>query len=116
MLKPVDPDNKPQGDERPIGELVRQLVEDGKAYAKAEFGVVEAIARAKGKALILPAGLFVAAFFFGLATIMALAIGLFFVFYSLMSAILAGLLTVLIFAATAAGLGWYAVQRLKQVI
>ena len=44
--------------ERPVGELVHELIEDGKAYARAEVGVVKAIARARGNALALPAGLF----------------------------------------------------------
>ena len=34
MLKPTDPGNDPQN-ERPIGELVSELVDEGKAYAKA---------------------------------------------------------------------------------
>ena len=33
MLKPTDPGNDPQN-ERPIGELVSELVDEGKAYAK----------------------------------------------------------------------------------
>ena len=59
MLKPVDPGPPP---ERPVGELVGQLIDEGKAYARAEFGLVTAIAAAKGKALAIPAALFGAAF------------------------------------------------------
>src|SRR5205814_38363 len=36
MLKPVDPGPPPP--ERPIGELVHELIENGKAYAQAELG------------------------------------------------------------------------------
>ena len=54
MLKPVEPDRSRP--ERPIGELVHELIEDGKAYARAEIDLLKAIAAAKGKALaILPA-------------------------------------------------------------
>ena len=35
---------QPGGAERPVGELVHQLVEDGKAYARAEIGLAKAIA------------------------------------------------------------------------
>ena len=47
--------------ERPIGEIVHELIEDGKAYARAEVDLAKAIAAAKGKALTLPAALFGAA-------------------------------------------------------
>ena len=40
MLKPPDQDSGlPPQDEPTVGELVHQLVEDGKAYARAEFEV-----------------------------------------------------------------------------
>ena len=37
MLKPADPGPPPP--ERPIGELVNELIEEGKAYAQAELGL-----------------------------------------------------------------------------
>ena len=115
MLKRTDPGREtPQA--RPIGELVNQLVEDGKAYATAEIGVVQAILKAKGKALILPSSLFVVAFMLVLAGIVGLALGVFFKLYGAMDPILAGLLAFILFAAIAGGLGWYAVQRLKQIL
>jgi hypothetical protein len=113
MLKPTDPGNNPQG-ERPIGELVSELVEQGKAYAKAELDVVKAIAVSKGKALVIPAGLFGVAFMVGLAAIMALAFGVFMELYAFMDPLLAGFLSFLLFAAIAGGLGWYGAQRLKR--
>ena len=58
MLKPVEPTPPP---ERPIGELVHELVEEGKAYARAELDLAKAIAAAKAKALALPAGVLVGA-------------------------------------------------------
>ena len=57
MLKPADQSKSPPP-ERPIGDLVQQLTEEGKAYARAELGVAKAIAAAKARALALPAGLF----------------------------------------------------------
>ena len=113
MLKPTDPGNDPQG-ERPIGELVSELVDEGKAYAKAELDVLKAIATAKGKALIIPAGLFGAAFIVALAAIMALAFGVFMELYAFLDPLIAGLISFLLFAAIAGGLGWYGVQRVKR--
>jgi len=37
MLKPADPGPPPA--ERPVGELVHELIEEGKAYARAEIGL-----------------------------------------------------------------------------
>ena len=113
MLKPTDPGNDPQG-ERPIGELVSELVDEGKAYAKAELDVIKAIATAKGKALIVPAGLFGVAFMVALAAIIALAFGVFMELYAFMDPLIAGLISFLLFAAIAGGLGWYGVQRVKR--
>ena len=63
MLKPPnEPEPTPGDTDRPVGELVHELIEDGKAYARAEVGVVKAIATAKANALKLPAILFGIAF------------------------------------------------------
>ena len=113
MLKPPDPGEGPHS-ERPVGELVNQLVEDGKAYARAELGVARAIADAKAKALVLPAGLFGAAFLLAQAAVTVLAVGLFVALWAVMPALFAGLIAFLLFAGIASGLGWYAVQRLRR--
>ena len=116
MLKPADPPIQPPepGDERPIGELVHQLVEEGKAYAQAELGVAKAIAAAKAAALQGPAILFGAAFLLLQAAVTVLAVAAFLALLPLMGPVLAGLLAFAIFAAIAAGLGWRAVQMIKR--
>jgi hypothetical protein len=111
MLKPADPG--PQ-QERPVGELVHELIEDGKAYARAEVGLAKAIATAKGKALILPAALFGAAFVFALAGITALAVGVVMALAKFIGPLAAGFIGMLIFTGTAGGLGWYGAQRLSR--
>jgi hypothetical protein len=111
MLKPTDQGG---GAERPVGELVHQLVEDGKDYAKAELDVVKAMAAAKGKALALPAGLFGAAFIFALAAVTALAVGVVLALTKFVGPLLAGLLGLLIFAGTGGALGWYGYVRLRR--
>src|SRR6476620_4033505 len=109
MLKPPEPGAGPNS-ERPVN----QLVEDGKAYARAELGVAKAIANAKAKALVLPAGLFGAAFLLAQGAVTVLAVGLFVALWAVMPALLAGLIAFLVFAGIAGGLGWYAVVRLKR--
>ena len=114
MLKPSDR-LQPGPPDRPVGELVHQLVEEGKAYALAEVGVVKAIAASKGKALALPAGLFAAALLSALAGITALAAGVVIALAKFVGPLLAGVLGLLIFAAIAGALAWYGVQRLRNV-
>ena len=113
MLKPGEHLQAPPP-ERPVGELVHQLLEEGKAYARAEVGVVKAIATSKGKALALPAGLLGAALLVAQAAITILAVGLFSMLQWVVGTILAGFLTFLIFAAIAGALVWYALRRLRE--
>jgi hypothetical protein len=111
MLKPADPG--PQ-EERPIGELVQELIEEGKAYARAEIGLAKAIAAAKGKALILPLALFATAFILALAAVTALAVGVVMALAKFIGPLAAGFIGLLIFAGIAGGLGWYGAQRLSR--
>lgn len=111
MLKPVDP---PPG-ERPVGELVHQLIEDVKAYARAELALVKAIASQKASALVLPAALFGAAFLCALAGVVALAMGVVMSLAWILGPLLAGLAGLLVFGAIAGGLAWFAVQRIRNL-
>lgn len=112
MLKPVDPGPLPP--ERPIGELVHELIENGKAYARAEIGLAKAIATAKGKALAIPAALFALAFILALAAVTALAVGVVIALETFIGPLAAGFLAMLIFTALAGLLGWYGYQRLRR--
>ena len=116
MLKPSDPALRPSdpGDERPVGELVHQLVEDGKAYAAAELGVVKATASAKAGALTVPAILLGAAFLLLQAAVTVVAVAVFLGLVLVMGPVLAGLVAFLIFAGAAAGLGWLGVRQAKR--
>ena len=111
MLKPVDPG---PDQERPIGDLVHELIEEGKAYARAEIGLAKAIATAKGKALIVPAILFGTAFILSLAAVTALAVGGVMALAKFIGPLAAGFIGMLIFAAIAGLLGWYGAQRLSR--
>jgi hypothetical protein len=112
MLKPVDPGPLPP--ERPVGELVHELIEEGKAYARAEIGLAKAIANTKAKALVLPAALFGFAFIAALAAVVALAVGVVMGLAKYIGPLAAGFIGMLIFAAIAGGLGWYGAERLRR--
>ena len=112
MLKRTDP--PPEPPERPVGELVHELIEQGKDYARAEIGLAKAIAAAKGKALILPVALFCIAFIVALAAVTALAVGVVIALATFIGPLAAGFVGMLLFAAIAGGLGWYGYERLRR--
>ena len=114
MLKPAEPVMRPDPDSgRPIGDLVGELVDEGKAYARAELGLAKAIASAKADVLKVPAILLGGAFLLIQAGVTTLAVAVFLGLLPLMGPIFAGLLAFLIFAAVAGGLGWYAVKMIR---
>ena len=112
MLKPADPGPPPP--ERPVGDLVHELVEEGKAYARAEVGLAKAIATAKARALALPAALLATAAIVALAAVSALAAGVVIALARLIGPLAAGFMGMLLFAAIAGCLGWYGVERLRR--
>jgi len=112
MLKPADPGPPPP--QRPVGELVHELIEDGKAYARAELNLAKAIAAAKGKALVVPSAMFGAAFILALAAVVALAVGVVLALRSFIGPLAAGFVGMLIFAALAGLAGWYGYSRLRR--
>jgi len=112
MLKPADPGPLPP--ERPIGELVHELIENGKAYARAEFDLYKAIAAAQGKALAIPAALFAVAFICALAAVTALALGVVNALETFIGPLAAGFVGMLIFAGIAGLLGWAGYQKLRR--
>ena len=113
MLKPAEPTQAP---ERPIGELVQELVEEGKAYAKAETELAKAIAVAKAKALALPAGLFVGALFVAMAALNALAFGVVLALVKFIGPLAAGFIGLVIFGTIAGGLVWIGMERVRRVL
>ena len=63
-------------EERPIGELFGQLIDEGKAYAKAEFGLAKAEVGAKAEGAKKPALLGAAALLFLTAGVVVLCMTL----------------------------------------
>jgi hypothetical protein len=113
MLKPAEPPPPP---ERPIGELVHELIEEGKGYARAEVNLVKVIASAKARALVLPVALFGVAFILALAAVTALAVGVVIALAKFLGPLLAGLVGLLIFAAIAGGLAWWGAERMRRAL
>lgn len=117
MLKPADhqSDRLPRPeDERPVGELVHDLVENGKAYAKAEVDLAKAIAFAKANALKTPVIMFAAAVVLLQAAVNTLGVGGMLGLAVLIGPVLAGLVVFLILAGIAGGLAWYGAKRIRE--
>ena len=113
MLKPnAEPMQEPE-DAKPIGEVVHQLIDEGKAYAKAELDLAKAQALARAEALKLPAILLFAALLFGQAAVTMLAVTVALTLAPIIGPLGGGLVAVLLAGGAAALLGWLGVQRLK---
>ena len=118
MLKPAEP--LPGGPEpaegRLIAELLTQLVDDGKAYAQAEFNVAKAVVEEKTDAFKVPAVLGLAAFLFLQAGVVVFGMAVFATLSSRLGPFLAGLVATLLFLGIAGILGWYAARRLRDLL
>jgi hypothetical protein len=112
MLKPAD-DLPPRRGDRSLGELATQLVEDAKAYARAEFDFAKAVAADKSKGLAVAGVLFALAWLLAIGAISALCVAVFVSLAYLMPTWLAGLLTFFIVSALAGLVGWLGWQKLQ---
>src|SRR5215218_292678 len=113
MLKPANEPMQEPEDERPIGEVVHQLIDEGKAYAKAEVDLAKAQALAKAAEYKIPAILGFAALLFAQAAVTVLAVTIALALAPLIGPLGGGLVAVLVAAGAAALLGWLALDRLK---
>jgi hypothetical protein len=102
-------------DERPIGELFGQLIDEGKAYAKAELGLAKASAEAKADAAKKPALLGAAALLFLIAGVVVLCMTMALALATLVGPLAGGLIAALATFAIAAGLGLWAKQELGKL-
>jgi hypothetical protein len=113
MLKPANEPMQEPEDERPIGEVVHQLIDEGKAYAKAEVDLAKAQALAKAEAYKAPAILLFTALLFAQAAVTVLAVAIALALAPLIGPLGGGLVAVLAAGGAAALLGWLAINRLK---
>jgi hypothetical protein len=114
MLKPTDA--PPGGNERPIGELVSQLVDDGKAYAQAEIDLVKAIAADKAAAARTAAIFLGLALFIAFGAIVALSVGIVLALATLIGPLLGGVVAFVLIGAVAALLGWLGAQKIRAAL
>ena len=113
MLKHVSEPMPEPENERPIGEVVSQLVDEGKAYAKAEIDLAKETALAKVAAYKLPAALLFGALLFAQAAVTVLAVTIAMALAPLIGPLGGGLIAVLVAGGAAGLLVWLALQRLK---
>ena len=102
-------------DERPIGELFGQLIDEGKAYAKAELGLAKATAEAKANAATKPALLAGAALLFLIAGVVVLCMTIALALATLVGPLAGGLIAALLTFVIAGGLGLWARQELRKL-
>ncbi len=115
MLKPPNETMSGSGDdERPIGEIVGQLIDEGKDYARAELGLVKATAMVKAEGYKVPAVLIGVAVLLAQAAVAVLAFAAFLALAPLIGTILAGILVGAIVLGLAALLVKLAVRKLKE--
>jgi len=112
MLKPAKEAQEPE-DERPIGEVVHQLIDEGKAYAKAEFDLVKAEALAKAAGFRIPAILLFTALLFAQAAVTVLAVTVALTLAPMIGPLGGGLVAVLLAGGAAALLAWQGLEKLK---
>lgn len=114
MLKATEP--LPPKADRSFGELANQLIDDAKAYGRAELDLAKAVAADKSRSLLVAAVLFAVATIFAIAATSALCVAIFATLATHMSALLAGLLTFVLVGGIAAGIGWLGWQKLREAL
>ena len=100
-------------DERPIGELFGQLIDEGKAYAQAELGLAKASAEAKADEFKWPAVMLFSALLFAQAAVTVAAVTAALALATLIGPLAGGLVAILLTAGAAYLLYAAAMARLK---
>ena len=102
-------------DEKPIGELFGRLIDEGKAYARAELGLARATAEAKAEAAKKPVLLGAAALLFLIAGVVVLCMTMALALATLVGPLAGGLLATLITFGIAYGLFLWAMQEARKL-
>lgn len=105
----------PQPEEKSIGDLLQQLVEDGRAYADAEIGYYRTLLRAKLRDARAMLWMGAVALVLAQAAAVALVVGLVFTLSPLVGPGFATLIVVLAFLAIAGLMGWLAWTHVKRI-
>ena len=111
MLKPAEP--APPEDERPIGEIVSDLVDDAKAYAQAEFDLAKAIAADKARRIKVGAILLVVALVVAFGAVTAISVAIFALLATFLGPLLGGIVAFLLIGAVAGLLAWTGIAKVR---
>ncbi len=111
----MDSGGENEVEEPPIGELFGQLIDEGKAYAKAELGLAKATAEAKADAAKKPTLLAGAALLFLMAGVVVLCMTLALALATLVGPLAGGLIAAAITFAIAGGLGLWAKKEMGKL-
>jgi hypothetical protein len=112
MLKPAEP--APPDNERAIGDIVSDLVDDAKAYARAELDLAKAIAADKARGLKVGAALLAIAAFVAFGAITALSVGIFAFLAGFLGPLLGGIIAFLLIGAIAGVLAWAGIAKVRE--
>lgn len=111
MLQPPRLD-EPLPDDRPIGEIVGQLIDEAKAYASAEIDLAKLKAAAEARRFVRPAALGAAALLFVMGAVVVLGVTIALALASLIGPLAGGLIAVVVMLGFAGLLGLMARQAL----
>jgi hypothetical protein len=115
MLKPAGDHPRPGG-EASLGELATRLIEDAKAYARAEIDLAKAIAADKSRSIVIAAILFAAAMLVAIGAVCALSVAIFIALALQIGPVWGGLATFIIVGAVAALIGWLGWRKLQDAL
>jgi len=111
MLKPAEP--APPEDERPIGEIVSDLVDDAKAYAQAELDLAKAIAADKARRIKVGAILLVVALVVAFGAVTAISVAIFALLATFLGPLLGRIVAFLLIGAVAGLLAWTGIAKVR---
>jgi len=111
MLKPAEA--VPPDDDRAIGEIVSDLVDDAKAYAQAELDLAKAIAADKARDLRTGAVLVAIALIVAFGAVTALSVGIFALLATFLGPLLGGIVSFLVIGAVAGLLAWAGIAKIR---
>lgn len=112
MLKPTGPLPTDPAPEPPLSEMVGRLLDDAKAYAKAEVDLARARAERVVASYRVAVALAAGAALFGVVALVTLFVTLVLTFSSLVGPLAGGLIATALAVAIAAALGFAARKRL----
>jgi hypothetical protein len=102
-------------EEKPIGELFGRLIDEGKAYAKAELGLAKATAEARVEGAKKPVLLGAAAALFLIAGVVVLCMTLALALATLIGPLAGGLIAAMVSLAIAYALYYLATRELEKL-